>query len=95
MSQVWNELVSPDYSTLLDDCIAYRSELQLCDWAYVKFTESVANTLFGSAKPNEAALLQAFLLMQSGYDAKVIRFGSDRLMPALSADNQIYGYTSL
>lgn len=93
VSQVWNELVSPDYSTLLDDCIAYRSELQLCDWAYVKFTESVANTLFGSAKPNEAALLQAFLLMQSGYDAKVIRLGSDRLMPALSADNQIYGYT--
>lgn len=93
VAQVWKELVSPDYSTLLDDCIAYRSELKLCDWAYVKFTEQVAKALFGNGKPNEAALLQAFLLMQSGYDAKVVRFGDERLMPALSADNQIYGFT--
>ena len=69
----YRELTSADYNDLLADCIKLRKENNLCDWAYYKMLESLAEAACGKGT-NEAVFLQGVLFSQSGYQ---MRFAFD------------------
>ena len=69
----YRELTSADYNDLLADCIKLRKENNLCDWAYYKMLEALAQAACGKGT-NEAVFLQGVLFSQSGYQ---MRFAFD------------------
>lgn len=71
VSRFWRELSGKNYDNLLADCLSQKKELDLCDWAYFKMTEKVAETIYGNS--NEAVVLQFWLLSQSGFRARLGR----------------------
>ena len=72
VANMWDELSKEDY--LVMDCLHLRDSLKLCDWAYIRLCSEIADTVYPE-KQNEAAVLESFLLLQSGYD---VLFGRDR-----------------
>ncbi len=73
---------------MLYDCLALRTRLNLCDWAYLMMLRELSNTLYGQGS-NEAVLQMAYLYMQSGY---MIRFGSsvDQLYMMFASEHRLY-----
>lgn len=66
-------LTKSNMDNLLDDCLANRSNKNLCDWLYVKMIQKLSSRLYPE-DTNMQMLLSGFLLIQSGYD---IRFAYD------------------
>ncbi len=66
----WEELSSGEYDNLIRDCLVLRMEHQLCDWAYLMMLGELSKQVCGD-ETNEATLLQAFLLCQSGYKIRL------------------------
>lgn len=54
------------FNNLLIDCIRLRSRLNLCDWAYLRMLQAVADTWCGQ-QTDVSTLLVAWLYSQSGY----------------------------
>ncbi len=73
ISDAYVELTGKNYDNLLHDCLALRMDNDLCDWAYYKMLQDVAEAACGKGT-NEAVLLQGVLYQQSGY---MMRFGLD------------------
>lgn len=46
VSKCWKQLSKDKYATLIDDCVRLKSELNLCDWGYVKLVETVSAICF-------------------------------------------------
>lgn len=59
------------FKTLVDNCVALKSQYNMCDWGYIMFTDKLAKSYFGEEKCSESILLRAFLLTQTGYDVRV------------------------
>lgn len=91
VADMW-ERMSAEYNNLLCDCLALREEMVLCDWAYVKLAASVAGNIYSSEHPDEEALLQAFILNQSGFKIHIARSNDHRLHMLIAADCDMYGY---
>ena len=72
----WETLCRTNYQKLVADCLAAKRERSMNDYGYLLFTQQVAEKLCGVGRPNEVALMQMFLLCQSGYKVKVARVGS-------------------
>ena len=84
LADYWEDLSrSKDINDLLYDMMRQREEMSLCDWGYYKYTEALSNAVYPSLE-NEAALFQAFLLIQSGFKLK-IGIGEDDLVYLLMA----------
>ena len=88
VATAWTTLSHTDYKVLLDRCQMYQSSLQLNDWAYFLLLQQIAEYLCGTQR-NEQAVMQMFLLVQSGYRAKIGRAGN-RLFLMLPANRTIY-----
>ena len=73
ISNAYIELTSSGYDNLLHDCLALRKEKDLCDWAYYKMLQNMAEAACGEGT-NESVFLQGVLYQQSGY---MMRFGLD------------------
>ena len=71
VSHFWNKLSRKTYDNIVADCQAIRNERNLCDWAYLKMTEKVAETIYNSK--NERTVFHAWLLCQSGFRIKLGR----------------------
>ena len=69
IAKAWEVLSKTDYNNTIRDCLENRIHLNLCDWAYLQYVDSVAETYAG--KSNEATLLEAFLYCQSGYKMRL------------------------
>lgn len=94
MANAYRELTSSTYNNLLYDCLEIRKEYDLCDWAYYKMLEKLAESACGKGT-NEAIFLQGVLYQQSGY---MMRFALDEkrhLHLLLRLDGMAYdcGYT--
>lgn len=63
------ELTSKGYTNLVHDCLELRKEYKLCDWAYYKMLQTIAEQACGKGT-NEAVFLQGVLLNQSGYQIR-------------------------
>lgn len=87
----WESLSAGDYQKLIADCLAIKQELALNDWGYLLLTKNVAESLCGG-KVNDTALMQMFILSQSGYQSRVARVGN-HLVLLYATKDMIYGTT--
>ena len=69
LANAWTELSSPEYDITLNNVLAARDHLSLCDWGYLKLLQAITEKRYG--KTNEAVFMQAFLLSQSGYKMRL------------------------
>lgn len=71
VARFWEALSSKEYDNIVADCQNIHYDRDLCDWAYLKMTENVAETIYSSG--NERAVFHAWLLSQSGFRIKLGR----------------------
>jgi len=72
IADAWKQLSDSKYDITVSTALNARKANALCDWAYMKMLETATEKQYG--KTNEAVLMQAFLMTQSGYR---IRLGMD------------------
>ena len=77
LAKAWTQLSNEAYDVTLNNALAMRKKLALCDWGYIEMLQAISEKKYG--KTNEAVFMQAFLLSQSGYK---IRLATD--------DKQLY-----
>lgn len=90
VANLWTQLSDSRYDNVIAECLQQREERNLCDWAYVKLTQNVAEKYCG-AKTNEAVVMQMYLLTQSGYQTRIARAGNS-LTLLLGSVEKIYRY---
>jgi len=74
IATAWEVLSEPAFAAMVADCQKYKSQLNLCDWAYLKFIETFARS-YGKSY-NEITLLTAYIFSQSGYKIRLARSNS-------------------
>lgn len=79
------------FKKLVDDCVALKSQYNMCDWGYIMFTDKLAKSYFGEEKCSESILLRAFLLTQTGYDVRVGKSESG-LELLVHSDDEIFEF---
>ena len=90
IARMWKKLSCPYYDNIVAECLRQRKACNLCDWAYVKLTEKMANKYFGQGT-DESIVLQMYILVQSGYQMR-IAMADNRLTLLMGSNERIYGY---
>ena len=91
VAKMWKQLSDPSYDYLIAECLQQRDRHNLCDWAYVKLTQQVAEKQFGEGT-NEAVVMQMYLLTQSGYKMRIGRDNKNHLLLLMGSKESIYLY---
>ena len=88
VADMWMHLSTDAYNNMLYDIQQISKKLQLCDWAYLKLAEAVAELVYG-ADTNEAAVLSGFIMNQSGYRIRLGRTKEETLHLLVGMDQVI------
>lgn len=84
VARFWKALSGEAYDNVVADCQSIRYDRDLCDWAYYKMTEKVAEALYNTG--NERAVFHAWLLSQSGFSMRLGREnGNIHLLPGTNS----------
>ena len=95
VADMWEKLSSSYvYDSLFEDCIAVKENLNLSDWGYYKFIQSVANQIY-RAQSNESIVLITYLMSNSGYKLRMGRLDKNVLCVLLGVEDGIYGCLSV
>ncbi len=70
ISDYWSALSQTDYDGLLKQLTIQKKHLQLNDWAYASVINKLASNINNNRR-NETVLLSWFLLVKSGYKARI------------------------
>ena len=89
-ADMWSAMAKDDYTNLLADCLNVKENLALCDWGYYTFLDGVCDKIYG--KSNEAVMLKAFLLSQSGYKVRLARNNGGVIKLLISLTDDLYGF---
>lgn len=92
VAKAFSVLATDKNDNLITDCLKTRNELQLCDWAFLLLIHKVAATACGD-ETNEATLLEAYLLLQSGYKIRLACSG-EKLYVLYASKHCIYNKSS-
>ncbi|HCS87726.1 MAG TPA: hypothetical protein DIW30_04770 [Bacteroidales bacterium] len=76
IADAWQQLSDSRYDITVSTALKARKANALCDWAYMQMLQAVSEKQYG--KTNEAVLMQAFLMTQSGYRIR-LGMGDTRL----------------
>lgn len=97
VADAWTFLSSDSYFPVFVECVRLRSDLQLCDWGYVRLVERLSESFFPAEQRNEARLLQIYLLTQSGYKVRIARAEGQLtlLLPYKEKAYDMYNYSYL
>lgn len=90
-ADAWNTLSQSNYDGLLHDCLEQRDALHLGDWGYLNLLKSASERLLGKGT-NEAVLLQMYLFVQSGYNARIAK-QNEKLVLLVPFKHKIYSYS--
>lgn len=90
VAKMWKRLSCPYYDNIVAECLRQRKACNLCDWAYVKLAEKMANKYFGQ-DTNESVVLQMYILVQSGYQMR-IAMADNHLTLLMGSKEKIYRY---
>lgn len=93
VADAWKTLSEAKYAGIVATCLKIRDSYQLPDWGYLHFLEAMAN-VFLPGLPNEARLLEMFILSQSGYQVRIARC-NDQLFLLVPSSGEIYEYSYL
>ena len=69
IADAWQQLSEERYDITVHTALDARKNNKLCDWAYMKVLQQATEKQYG--KSNEATLMQAFLMTQSGYRVRL------------------------
>ena len=88
LADAWNTLSDSRYDITVKTALDTRKASDLCDWAYMDMLRAVTEKQYG--KTNEAVLMRAYLMSQSGYR---IRLGmtKNKLHMLIASRYEIYG----
>ncbi len=89
VSKYWAKLAKGKINPLINDCLAVREKLNLCDWGYWQLVKSLSHTIYDENNKREAIVLQAYIMTQSGYKVRLGRIGAE-LVILISSDSTIY-----
>lgn len=92
VSEAWRQLSLLGYDIIADDCLNYREQLELNDWGFIELTKTLACAFMGKGT-NEAVLMQAYLLVQSGYKTRLARSSDNKLVLMIPFTTVVYKYT--
>lgn len=87
LADAWTLLAGKPYDITVKTALDARSAYQLCDWAYMDVLRKACEGHYGTG--NEAVLMQAFLMTQSGYRVRLAKAG-ERLFMLVASKYQIY-----
>lgn len=87
VAAAWERL-SSGASSLLENCLAFRSRKKLGDWAYLQLVDSLSRSVYPHSE-NERQLLFGFLMGKSGYKTRFGRSG-DQLTCLYGTEQIIY-----
>lgn len=93
VADAWKTLSEAKYAGIVAACLKLRDSYQLPDWGYLHFLEAMSDSFF-SGMPNEARLLEMFILSQSGYQVRIAR-SNGQLYLLVPSSGDIYEYTYL
>jgi hypothetical protein len=93
IADAWEALSDSRYNAAINDCLALRKQLKLCDWGYIQLVKEMSEKFCGGGA-NEAVLLQMFILTQSGYKVRIARSGN-RLALLVPSKQMMYEYSFL
>ena len=88
VARMWKSLSCPYFDNIVAECLRQRKACNLCDWAYVKLAEKMADKYFGQ-DTNESVVLQLYILIQSGYQMRIARV-DDQLTLLVGSNEKIY-----
>lgn len=87
-SRVWSLLSNEKFDPTIKNLLDIKTELLLNDWGYIQLVRSFSEAVHGTTLDN-AALLQAYILSQSGVDLRLV-FAGKHLYVAVPFDEEIY-----
>lgn len=93
VQRVWQFMSGHGYVPLADECLLLKERLSLNDWGYIELLRTLCEACMG-ASTNEAAVMRMFLLVQSGYKARMA-LADGRLALLVPFAEDIYGYSFL
>lgn len=88
ISDIFNQLSNTNYNDLLEQFYEYADLMNLNDWGYYKLLQNAAATIAGPDE-NTQRLFTWFLLIRSGYKARVAYF-DNMVYTLLPIRNQVY-----
>lgn len=91
VAKMWRKLSEPAFDHIIAECLQQRESHNLCDWAYVRLTQQVAEKQFGKGT-NEAIVMQMYLLTQSGYQMRIGRDDNEKLLLLIGSKEKIFRY---
>ena len=93
VADMWEALSSPSYDNVMTDCIALKESLKLCDWGYYQLVKTTADKIYGAR--DEAVVLTAYVMANSGYKLRMGRLGTGRLCVLLGTEDGVYDCLSV
>ncbi len=89
ISSIFNQLSTTNYNNLLEQLFGYTELMNLNDWGYYMLIKSTSESL-SSNNQNMQKVFTWFLLIRSGYKAKIAYYENDVFL-LLPFRNQVYG----
>ena len=89
IADAWKQLSDSRYDITVSTALNARKANALCDWAYMKMLQAVTEKQYG--KTNEAVLMQAFLMTQSGYRVR-LGMSDAKLYMLVASSYDIFNY---
>lgn len=88
VADMWEELAS-SFNPTLSDLFQARKDMALCDWAYLELCGELAGQVYKDS--SEEAVLEAFLLAQSGFKLRLARDKENRIHYLISTNRLLCG----
>ena len=85
----WEHLMDAKYDVVISSALDVRKKLELCDWAYMEMIQQICNKHYGKMS-NEADMMLAYILIQSGYKIRFAYSDSGRLYVLINSNYEIY-----
>ncbi|MCF6219159.1 MAG: hypothetical protein L3J62_09250 [Gammaproteobacteria bacterium] len=85
----WDQISSSPYPPLIEQINNYRNTIEFNDWGTIQLVKALANTLY-RPQSNEARLFSWFLLVKSGYAAR-IGYTKNRIHLMLPSQTKLFG----
>lgn len=86
LADAWKVLSGTKYDITIKSALDARQANDLCDWAYMDVIKMATEMQYG--KTNEAVLMQAYLMTQSGYRIR-LAMTANRLFMLIASNYQI------
>jgi len=88
IANFWDRISSVPYKPLIKQIKDYRKTIAFNDWGTIRLIQALANQLYG-AQSNEARLFSWYLLVKSGYAARV-GYTKNRIHLMLPSQTQLF-----